>query len=72
MLGSGQAIPVRDAIRAITIDAAWQLGIDDQVGSIEVGKRADFTRLERNPMGVAADEVESVAVLGTWLGGRPL
>jgi predicted amidohydrolase YtcJ len=70
VLGAAQAIPVEAAIRAITIDAAWQLGIDDDVGSIEVGKRADFVRLERNPMGATAHELEGIGVLGTWLGGK--
>jgi hypothetical protein len=72
VLGARQAIPVEAAIRAITIDAAWQLGIDDQVGSIEVGKWADFVRLERNPLGVAAEELEDIGVVGTWLRGEPV
>ncbi len=72
VLGPGQAISVEAAIRAITIDAAWQLGMDDEVGSIEVGKRADFTRLERNPLKVAPEEIENVEVVGTWLGGAPI
>ena len=70
-LGADQAISVREAIRAVTIDAAWQLGIDEDVGSIEVGKRADFTVLERNPLETPAAELESVAVVGTWLAGSP-
>ena len=35
-------LPEEAAIRGITIDAAKILGVDDRVGSIEVGKDADF------------------------------
>ena len=58
-----------EAIRAVTIDAAWQLGLDDEVGSIEVGKRADFALLDRSPLRVDPLEIEHVAVESTWLDG---
>ncbi|MBM3663945.1 MAG: amidohydrolase [Actinobacteria bacterium] len=64
------AIDVRAALRAVTIDAAWQLGADDDTGSIEVGKRADFTVLERDPFDVAVDDLHRIEVLDTWLDGR--
>ncbi len=70
-LGADQAVSVRQAMRTITIDAAWQLGMDAELGSIEVDKIADFTVLERNPLDCEADELDSVEVVGTWLGGRP-
>lgn len=54
----------------MTIDAAWQLGADDDTGSIEVGKRADFVVLERDPFDVAADDLHKIEVLDTWLDGR--
>lgn len=71
-LGPTQAISVREAMRAVTIDAAWQLGVDDEIGSIEVGKAADFTVLERNPLQCDAAELESIGVVGTWVGGNPV
>lgn len=71
-LGASQAISVRDAMRSVTIDAAWQLGMDDQLGSIRVGKLADFTVLERNPLEVGPTELESIEVVGTWLNGAPV
>ena len=64
------AIDVRAALRAVTIDAAWQLGADDDTGSIELGKRADFVVLERDPFDVAADDLDKIEVLDTWLDGR--
>ncbi len=71
VLGQDQAISLVQALRAVTIDAAWQLFLDDEVGSIEPGKRADFTVLERNPFDVAPEDVDRIGVRGTWLDGRP-
>ncbi len=70
VLGPGERIPVGQALRAVTIDAAFQLNLDDQVGSIEVGKFADFAVLGEDPHEVAPAELGSIPVLGTVLGGR--
>ena len=57
-LTAGQAagIPVTeaDALRWITANPAWVLGIDDQVGTLEVGKRADVVIWSENPLSVYA------------------
>ncbi len=45
ILGLNERLSLYQALRAITIDAAYQLGRDDELGSIEVGKKADFTVL---------------------------
>lgn len=70
VLGPEQCVSVEQALRAVTIDAAYQLFMDDRIGSIAVGKYADFVRLERNPHTVAPDALGTIPVLGTWLGGR--
>lgn len=49
-LGEEQKITPREALRAHTIDAAWQVFRDHDRGSIEAGKRADFAILSENPM----------------------
>ncbi|OHB72609.1 MAG: hypothetical protein A2W23_09290 [Planctomycetes bacterium RBG_16_43_13] len=41
-----------DAMKTITINAAWVLGIDDKVGSIEVGKDADIAIFSKHPFDV--------------------
>ena len=38
------------ALRAVTIDAAWQVFMEDEIGSIESGKRADLVVLSENPL----------------------
>jgi len=65
-----EAISPDQALRAITIDAAWQLFAEDRVGSIEAGKLADFTVVDRNPLDVEPTELDTIQVLETWLGGR--
>jgi len=69
-LGSGQAIQLDQALRMVTTDAAYVLGIDDKVGSLEPGKLADFTVLERDPHDVRPAAIRDIAVWGTVLGGR--
>ena len=43
-----ERIPVEAALRAVTIDAAWQCRMDNIVGSLEPGKYADLTLLRRS------------------------
>jgi len=51
---SGITLDGQDALRWITANPAWALGIDDQVGTLEVGKRADVVVWDRNPLSVYA------------------
>lgn len=45
----GDGISLDEAIRVMTINGAWSMGIDDVAGSIEVGKSADLIVLDKNP-----------------------
>ena len=59
------------ALRAHTIDAARTLHRDALVGSITVGKLADFTELAADPYAVdPAQLADNATVSGTWLGGK--
>jgi len=58
------------ALKMITLNAAKTLGIDDKVGSIEAGKLADFTILDKNPLTVKKEQLRDIKVWGTVLGGR--
>lgn len=69
--GPNQAISLDQALRAVTINAARQLFVDDTVGSLEIGKLADLVELSRDPYTVDPLRIASdVSVLGTWLGER--
>lgn len=70
VIGPQQRITVEQAIRAQTIDAAWQLFSDDVIGSLEVGKYADMVVLSADPRAVPPDEIADLQVRGTFLAGR--
>jgi predicted amidohydrolase YtcJ len=68
--GPGERVSVDRALRMITIDAAYTLGVDDHVGSIETGKLADFTVLGDDPRTVETMAIKDIPVIATILGGR--
>ena len=70
LLGPNERITVADALRAITLGAAYSLKMDQEIGSIEVGKRADFAVLEDDPTAVAPVDLKDIPVWGTVLEGR--
>ena len=65
-----EKISRQDALRAMTLNAAIQLGEGDEIGSIEKGKRADFTVLSDNPLDVPAGSLQNIRVLDVWKEGR--
>lgn len=71
VLGESERIPVYDALKAVTIDAAYQLKMDHEVGTIECGKWADFAVLEEDPFEVDPMTLKDIPVWGTVLGGKP-
>ncbi|MFY9137237.1 amidohydrolase [Zwartia sp.] len=70
VLGPKERVSVDDAIRAVTIDAAYQMMSDHEVGSLEAGKLADFVVLEKNPRTTAPAQIADIKVLETWVGGK--
>lgn len=56
------------ALRALTIDAAWQAGLDNDRGTLTVGKRADVLMLSAHPL--EARDLASIKVDGVWIEGR--
>ncbi len=67
VIGPDQRIPMMQALRAVTIDAAWQVFMDDAVGSIEPGKLADLVVLSGSPL--EASDVRELVVEKTLIGG---
>jgi len=68
-LGAEQCLTAPQALRAMTIDAAWQLQLDESRGSIEVGKFADFAVLDANPL-ADPSAIRDIGVLSTYVGGE--
>jgi predicted amidohydrolase YtcJ len=69
VLGPDERIGVADALKAITIDAAHQLKLDHEIGSIEAGKYADFAVLADDPLEVDPVTLKDIGVWGTVVGG---
>jgi len=57
-------------VRAVTLGAASTLHLDHEIGSIEVGKRADFAVLDDDPFEIDPGRLKDVRVWGTVQGGR--
>lgn len=72
LLGPSERIDIDAALHAITLGAAYTLKLDGEIGSIEVGKRADFTVLEDDPHEIGGERLREVAVWGTVFGGKPM
>ncbi|MCP4006275.1 MAG: amidohydrolase family protein, partial [bacterium] len=64
-----ERISIDAAMRAITIDAAWIIGKEDEVGSIRAGKMADFAVLEEDPYSVGAKKLKDIPVWGVVFEG---
>ena len=69
VLGPEERISIDDAIRGYTINAAYQLFMEKEVGSIEVGKFADMIILSDNPRKVSPEKLSKIKVLSTYVGG---
>ncbi len=63
-----QAISCTQALHAMTLGSAMQLGLGDDLGSISVGKQADFTLFSGDP---TAGDLSQITVVGTWKSGQP-
>lgn len=59
-----------ETLRGMTIWAAYANFEENEKGSIELGKMADFVVLNQNIMEIAIDEVPNIKVLETWIDGE--
>jgi predicted amidohydrolase YtcJ len=67
---AGERLTREEALRGFTLDAAWSLLLDGEVGSLEVGKRADLVVFARDPMTVPAAEIPRAEIDYTLVDGR--
>ena len=68
--GRDQRLSPEQALRAVTIDAAFSLRMEDEVGSIEPGKLANLTVLAENPLSIASESIKDIRVVATVHEGR--
>ena len=72
VLGEDEKISPLDAIKAVTINAAYQYFEENEKGSIRAGKHADFVILDRNPLTVPHNEIAEISVLETIKDGKSI
>ncbi|WP_431823943.1 amidohydrolase [Burkholderia sp. F1] len=73
VLNEAECLSAPEALRAVTIDAAWQCHLDDQIGSLKEGKQADLVILEKDPLQAKPGDpyqLRDITVLETWVSGR--
>jgi predicted amidohydrolase YtcJ len=70
ILAPRERVSVEAAIRSVTINAAWQCHSEQEIGSLEPGKLADFVVLEQDPRKVDPRAISDIAVASTWMNGE--
>jgi hypothetical protein len=71
-MAPAERLSVDQALRAMTTNAARQLGVEEHRGSLAQGKAADLVMLSQNPFETPPEEVAEIEVLGTWIDGQPV
>ena len=69
-LGKDPGLSQAEVIKAITLNAAYELHEEHSIGSLEVGKLADLIVLDRDVATISPDQIASTKVLRTVVGGR--
>jgi len=56
----------------MTINAAWQIHMEDKLGSLKVGKYADFLVLDKNPLEIPTSDLEKIRIIKTYVNGNEI
>ena len=70
LLAPQEAVPAEEAVRAYTVGGAYAAFAESDLGTLSVGKWADFVVLDRDPLGAEPEELEDARVLYTAVGGK--
>ncbi|WP_223669607.1 amidohydrolase [Kangiella shandongensis] len=65
-----QRLTVGEALKSFTIDAAYAGFWEEQIGSLEAGKRADFILINQDIFSISPKQIKNVQVLETWIDGK--
>lgn len=71
-LGGNEVMTPAEALAAMTIDAAWAAFMDHEIGSIQIGKRADFIIVDQNPLTCSPDLISTTRVQQTFFAGKQI
>lgn len=67
---SEQSVSRQQAFRGFTLDAAYAAFQENMIGSLEVGKKADFIIIDRDIFSIAPSQIRDTKVLQTWVNGE--
>ena len=70
VVGPAERVDCWTALKALTIDAAWQIREENSKGTIETGKLADLVILEANPMTTPVETISGIKVVETFKEGK--
>ena len=71
VIGPDERLAARDALALYTAGGAYVMHRETEIGSLEPGKLADFTVLDRNPLSVGPEQITDIQVLATVVDGTP-
>lgn len=69
-LGDKQKLSVLEAIKSLTRNAAWQINMENKIGSLEKGKYADFIIIDKNPLKIQTHKLSTIKCLKTFVNGN--
>jgi len=69
-LGYNQHISLHEGLEAMTINAAWQIHMEDKIGSLEKNKLADFIVVDKDPFEIPISQLENTRILKTFVNGN--
>ena len=67
-----EGVSLHEAFKMFTLGAAFAAHQEENIGSIEVGKKADFVLLQDDPVSIASERIWQIPVLQTWVNGEPV
>jgi predicted amidohydrolase YtcJ len=70
VLGPEERISVFEAFKAITLGSAYTLGLENEIGSIKAGKKADFTILAEDPFKIDPVKIRDIKIAGKFFNGK--
>ena len=72
IINTKNKISVMSGLKALTINAAWQIKMEDKIGSIAPGKYADFVIIDQNPLTIDSTKIKDIQVLQTIVNGNTI